>query len=282
MVMGNVSGRQDGEGCSGVKKREYEEGFEQSLTELGHGDPMLHSPPHQSPRAFQPPPIFTSQVPMDPLPRSGDLMQVRNHAAERSMAYYEELSYEKQVAATITWSLGGKQVAVTGSWDNWENVDPLWRLGKDFVIMKMLPSGVYHYRFIVDECLRYAPDVPWECDDSGNAYNVLDLQEYIPEVPPSLSEFEQPPSPPSSYDNQPLSESDFAKLPPELPPQLQITSLNRPSSSSSDQSLLRPQHTVLNHLFIQNTDGRQPMAIGSTHRFRQKYVTVVLYKPSGR
>ncbi|ESR61048.1 hypothetical protein CICLE_v10016448mg [Citrus x clementina] len=243
---------------------------------------MLHSPPHQSPRAYQPPPIFTSQVPMDPLPRSGDLMQVRNHAAERSMAYYEELSYEKQVAATITWSLGGKQVAVTGSWDNWENVDPLWRLGKDFVIMKMLPSGVYHYRFIVDECLRYAPDVPWECDDSGNAYNVLDLQEYIPEVPPSLSEFEQPPSPPSSYDNQPLSDSDFAKLPPELPPQLQITSLNRPSSSSSDQSLLRPQHTVLNHLFIQNTDGRQPMAIGSTHRFRQKYATVVLYKPSGR
>lgn len=61
-VMGNVSGRQDGEGCSGVKKREYEEGFEQSLTELGHGDPMLHSPPHQSPRPYQPPPIFTSQV----------------------------------------------------------------------------------------------------------------------------------------------------------------------------------------------------------------------------
>lgn len=61
-VMGNVSGRQDGEGCSGVKKREYEEGFELSLTELGHGDPMLHSPPHQSPRAYQPPPIFTSQV----------------------------------------------------------------------------------------------------------------------------------------------------------------------------------------------------------------------------
>lgn len=59
---------------------------------------------------------------MDPLPRSGDLMQVRNHAAERSMAYYEEFSYEKQVAATITWSLGGKQVAVTGSWDNWESV----------------------------------------------------------------------------------------------------------------------------------------------------------------
>lgn len=52
----------------------------------------------------------------------------------------------------------------------------MWRWGKDFVILKMLPSGVYHYRFIVDERLRYAPDLPWERDDSGNAYNVLDLQ----------------------------------------------------------------------------------------------------------
>lgn len=277
--MGNASGRQDGEGCSGVKKREYD--FEQSSTELGHGDPMLHSPPHQSPRAYQPPSIFTSQVPMDPLPIPGDLMQVQDHAAEHSTAYYEELSHGTQVAATIIWSLGGKQVAITGSWDNWENVVPLWRWGKDFVILKMLPSGVYHYRFIVDERLRYAPDLPWERDDSGNAYNVLDLQEYIPEVPPSLSEFEPPPSPPSSYDNQPLSDGDFGKLPPELPPQLQMASLNSPSSSTGDQSLLRPQHTVLNHLFIQN-NGRQPMAIAATHRFRQKFVTVVLYKPSGR
>lgn len=58
---------------------------------------------------------------MDPLPIPGDLMQVQDHAAEHSTAYYEELT-GTQVAATIIWSLGGKQVAITGSWDNWENV----------------------------------------------------------------------------------------------------------------------------------------------------------------
>jgi len=42
--------------------------------------------------------------------------------------------------------------------------------------MKVLPSGVYQYRFIVDGQWRYAPDLPWAKDDSGNAYNTLDLQ----------------------------------------------------------------------------------------------------------
>lgn len=52
----------------------------------------------------------------------------------------------------------------------------LHKVGKDFVILKMLPSSVFHYRFIVDDQLRYAPELPWECDDSGTAYNILDVQ----------------------------------------------------------------------------------------------------------
>ena len=53
---------------------------------------------------------------------------------------------------------------------------PLQRSGKDFTIVKVLPSGVYQYRFIADGQWRYAPDLPWAQDDSGNAYNILDLQ----------------------------------------------------------------------------------------------------------
>ena len=51
----------------------------------------------------------------------------------------------------------------------------LQSLGKEFVIIKTLPSGIYHYRFMVDGWLTCAPDLPWVCDDSGNSYNVLDL-----------------------------------------------------------------------------------------------------------
>ena len=46
--------------------------------------------------------------------------------------------------------------------------------------MKVLPSGVYQYRFIVDGQWRYIPDMPWAQDDAGNAYNILDLQVDIP------------------------------------------------------------------------------------------------------
>lgn len=71
--------------------------------------------------------------------------------------------------------------------------------------MKMLPSGVYHYRFIVDECLRYAPDVPWECDDSGNAYNVLDLQVILKNPLSLLEPFWLEGSPVFAYDKPPTS-----------------------------------------------------------------------------
>lgn len=42
--------------------------------------------------------------------------------------------------------------------------------------MKVLPSGVYQYRFIVDGHWRYAPELPCIQDEAGNAYHVLDLQ----------------------------------------------------------------------------------------------------------
>lgn len=56
------------------------------------------------------------------------------------------------------------------------NRTPLERSGKDFTIMKVLPSGVYQYRFIVDGQWRYAPDMPWIQDEAGSTYNILDLQ----------------------------------------------------------------------------------------------------------
>lgn len=113
-------------------------------------------------------------------------------------------------------------------------------------------------------------------------YNCV-TAEYIPEAPKSHSELDSPPSPFSSYDNKSINDNDFSKPPPDLPPQLQKTLLNEPSSSMAcEQPLQRPQHTVLNHLYIQNSDAGLPVVLGSTYRFRQKYVTSVLYKTSRR
>lgn len=110
------------------------------------------------------------------------------------------------------------------------------------------------------------------------------VQEYGLELPERLSKFEPPPSPPSSYDNTRLSDDDFSKPPPEVPPQLQVPFLNKPPSSSNDgdQPLSMPHYSQLNHLYIQNQIGGEFFALSSTHRFRQKFVTMVLYKPLHR
>nr|AFK34920.1 unknown [Lotus japonicus] len=197
---------------------------------------------------------------------------------------YEDVYNELGIPTMITWSYDGKDVAVEGSWDDWKTRMPLQKSGKDFTIMKVLPSGVYQYRFVVDGQWRYAPALPWAQDDAGNAYNILDLQEYVPEDIGGISSFEPPKSPDSSYSNLQLGSEDYAKEPPLVPPFLQMTLLNVPSANMETQPLpSRPQHVVLNHLYMQKgKSSPSVVALGTTHRFVAKYVTVVLYKSMQR
>ncbi|CAK9165621.1 unnamed protein product, partial [Ilex paraguariensis] len=70
---------------------------------------------------------------------------------------------------------------------------------------------------------------------------------------------------------------DYAKEPPLVPPHLQMTLLNVPSSHMEiPPPFSRPQHVVVNHLYMQK--GRScpsVVALGSTHRFLAKNVTVL-------
>ncbi|XP_020230736.1 SNF1-related protein kinase regulatory subunit beta-2 isoform X1 [Cajanus cajan] len=227
---------------------------------------------HENAMPTHSPFIFTPQVPVLPLQRA-DEMHVPSSG-------YADMYAEPGIPTMITWSYDGKEVAVEGSWDNWKTRMPLQRSGKDFAIMKLLPSGVYHYRFVVDGRKRYTPDSPWAQDDAGNAYNILDLQDYVPEDIESISSFEPPQSPDSSYDNSQLSSEDYGKEPPLVPPLLQMTVLNVPATNMEIQPpRSRPQHGVLNHLYTQKGKSiPSVVGLGTTHRFLAKYVTVVLYK----
>ncbi|XP_058083096.1 SNF1-related protein kinase regulatory subunit beta-3 [Magnolia sinica] len=96
--------------------------------------------------------------------------------------------------------------------------------------------------------------------------------------------FEVPRSPDSSYNNPFPGIEDEGRDPPTVPPHLQHTLLSFPpirEASSGDLPL--PQNVVLNHLYIENREApRSVVALGITHRFRSKFVTVVLYKPIPR
>lgn len=95
--------------------------------------------------------------------------------------------------------------------------------------------------------------------------------------------FEVPSSPDSSYSNPIPGNEDEARDPPLAPPHLQHTPLTYPASRDSSSGVPLPLSVTLNHLYIENRDPpRSVVAVGITHRFRAKYVSVVLYKPVQR
>ncbi|XP_074566813.1 SNF1-related protein kinase regulatory subunit beta-3-like [Curcuma longa] len=99
----------------------------------------------------------------------------------------------------------------------------------------------------------------------------------------SVTGFEVPTSPDSSYNNPIPGIEDEAREPPLVPPHLEHTVLNYLPSQDDPSSLSVPQNVILNHLYIENRDrSRSAIALGITHRFLSKYVTVVLYKPVQR
>ncbi|KAI3680434.1 hypothetical protein L6452_35204 [Arctium lappa] len=277
--MGNINGR-EGDANSSIGNDMAAQDVDGSHN-CDDAEFMAHSPP-PSPRVSGSPLMFTSQDPVAPLQRPDDIQP--SNPWMHSSSGYEETTGEQGIPTMITWSYDGKEVAVEGSWDNWKSRKSLQRSGKDFTILKVLPSGVYQYRFIVDGQWRYSPDMPWTQDEAGNTCNILDLQEYVPEDIQSISGFEPPGSPDSSYNHLQLDTEDYTKEPPLVPPHLQMTLLNVPSPHMEiPPPSSRPQHVVLNHLYMQK--GRSStsiVALGSTNRFLSKYVTVVLYKPIQR
>ncbi|XP_062231727.1 SNF1-related protein kinase regulatory subunit beta-1-like isoform X2 [Phragmites australis] len=222
-----------------------------------------------------------ASVPVTPLQRPTEFSPVFNHSPiNGSDEPNNSNPQEKGIPTLIAWNQGGTEVFLEGSWDNWTS-RAFERSGKDHTILLVLPSGVYHYRIIVDGELRYVPELPHVTDERGQVANLLDVHDYVPESLDSVAEFEAPPSPEHSYDLQFLGDEEFAKEPPTLPPQL-LTSVLCDTDNTNEQTP-KPQHVVLDHLFIEKGWGSQSLlALGVTHRFQSKYVSFVLYKPLRR
>ncbi|KAL5580039.1 hypothetical protein UlMin_012481 [Ulmus minor] len=287
--MGNVNGREEGgdDHPSGGRSNGdlvARGNYAQNPTRVASSESMGNGTPPGSPRRSVSPILFSSQVPVAPL-RRGDgpsfLPQNWNNESREA----DDNPPEKGIPTMITWSFGGNNVAVEGSWDNWQSRRALQRCVKDHSILMVLPCGVYHYKFIVDGEWRYIPDLPFVADETGNVCNLLDVNDFVPESLDSVAEFETPSSPDSTYSQTLPAEEDFAKEPVLVPSQLHLTVLgmentNEATCSSTSSSSSKPQHVVLNHLFIEKGWASQSVvALGLTHRFQSKYVTVVLYKP---
>ncbi|XWS71804.1 hypothetical protein CRYUN_Cryun03dG0169700 [Craigia yunnanensis] len=242
-------------------------------------DSMANTPP-LSPRRSRSPLLFAAQEKCaDDLPINERVLSIWGSglSTDRLVAF----GAFSGIPVIITWNYGGNDVAVEGSWDNWRSRTMLQRSGKDHSILLVLTSGIYHYKFIVDGEWRYTPHLLFVADEMGHVCNLLDAHDYVPENLDSLTEFEAPGSPNSSYGQAFPTEEDFAKEPVVVPSQLHLTVLGTDNQEGASSS--KPQHVVLNHLFIEKGWASQSVvALGLTHRFESKYVTVVLYKPLKR
>ncbi|CAM8978543.1 unnamed protein product [Rhodiola kirilowii] len=269
--MGNASGREEGanDGSNGAKT--------DHPVRVGSSDSMKGNSPPASPGLSHSPLMFAPQLPIAPLRTDdGHPLFYQNWQSD---TYVD--SPEQVVPIMITWTYGGTKVAVEGSWDNWTSRKTLQKSGKDHSILLVLPSGIYHYKFIVDGEWRHSPDLPSIADEMGCVCNLLDVHDYVPENLDSVAEFEFPASPDSSYSQSYPPDEDYAKDPVLVPPQQRLTVVGEQKPveeliPSSD----KPQHIMLNHLYIEKGWAPQSVvALGLTHRFQSKYVTVVLYKP---
>lgn len=234
------------------------------------------------------PPVFGSPLPSPLNPsdfaRNSNLSNVGSVYASSYGGTNQSLasthSPKAVVPTVLTWSHGGQEVYVAGDFSQWNKI-PLTKSHDDFTTVLELPLGDYTFRFWVDGEWKTTSELPTIPDSDGNLTNYLEVfQEGLDDR--SISFAQKP-------DELVFNEADFTRKIPQpdandkephlLPPHLTKIILNSDTISESDPSLLpTPHHVMLNHLYaLSIRDG--VMVLGSTLRYRQKYVTSVFYKP---
>ena len=183
-------------------------------------------------------------------------------------------------------------MSVSGSFNDWQKI-PLRASREDFTTIVELPEGQHQYKYFIDGRWIHDPGEAMVSDNFGGLNNIMevkrsdyDFNEAIDvdiEASGAASTAALSSSPPGEYSTLLPEESLVTPLrspsPPTLPPQLLHALLNLDPISEEDPSLMAiPSHVMLNHLYALSVrDG--VMVLGSTHRYRQKYITTMLYKP---
>eukprot|EP00041_Stephanoeca_diplocostata_P017604 m.359548 g.359548 ORF g.359548 m.359548 type:complete len:345 (-) comp20759_c0_seq3:370-1404(-) len=193
------------------------------------------------------------------------------------------------------WKGMANEVGVSGSFNDWGKPVSLKRVERNsFKVELDLSSEPYEYKYIVDGVWKHDPLAPVVASGLGSLNNILSIDDggdvsTAVVATAKLDSFEDDSSrscfgrttPPGEYsqDIPPFSESD---IPPQLPPHLNKATLNSEPLKNirNDPSELPvPNHVVLDHLYAQSVKDRV-LVLGATHRYKKKYVTTVMYKPT--
>ncbi|KAJ3380564.1 hypothetical protein HDU92_005899 [Lobulomyces angularis] len=220
---------------------------------------------------------------------------------------------KKIIPIILTWTQGGENVNITGTFNNWKQKIKMKKSAQDFSTIIDLEPGTHRIKFIVDDEWKCSDDLPIATDSDGNLVNLIFISdetgnglgdgfdncesgefpqepeveiEYNNEIPAYLLKSDQE----RNYEedlnlNQAktdLVEDKINQLPTEPPPLLpkycEKVLLNTVQESKLDLLKLPiPNHVTLNHLYACSIkDG--VMALACTSRYRKKFVTTILYK----
>lgn len=106
-----------------------------------------------------------------------------SHGSNSSLRQSElEDSSEDNVPTVFRWEHGGRNVFLTGTFNNWERQIPMHKSGNDFTYVHNLKRGKHAFKFIVDDEWRFAPDQPTIADVEGHINNFIDVSEFVPYV----------------------------------------------------------------------------------------------------
>merc|ERR1712013_66680 len=206
------------------------------------------------------------------------------------------------------WSHGGKDVYVAYSGDNWSQKYRMHRSHNDFSLIMNVPAGVYHYKFIVDNQWRCAPDQKHVRDANGAYSNVLDVRSssYRNLVEAQRKRRKKERDKVQFEYTQNLPSADhFVQDPPICPIHLHTVILNRQKPEESDEDgdgassasaaghrakskakarlnvmeLPKPLRVSLNHLYVSDKREEEVVTLGMTERYEDKFFTTVYYTP---
>ncbi|KAM7208796.1 hypothetical protein V8F20_000959 [Naviculisporaceae sp. PSN 640] len=126
-----------------------------------------------------------------------------------------------------------------------------------------------------------AQSKPDQAEEEGKAsrYRIIPPAEvFASKIPKYLLDFDQPEDTPA-YHNA-VTAIDKLPTPPALPGFLGKPILNAATLIKDDNSVLNmPNHTVLNHLATSSIKNNI-LAVSATTRYKNKYVTTIMYKPT--
>ncbi|KAL0074551.1 5'-AMP-activated protein kinase beta subunit, interation domain-containing protein [Phycomyces blakesleeanus] len=206
------------------------------------------------------------------------------------------------VTTLLTWTQGGNNVYVTGTFNGWKHKIKLVKSTHDFNVVLELPPGTHRLKFIVDDEWKCSNDLETATDPKGNLVNYIRVMD---EDEDSTDEFNSPSkgldrsgasTPEEEYTSKVPSdllalatamasaEDDKNRMaalewerkqpqPPGLPPHLEKVLLNSQAVSEEDNSvLMEPNHVTLNHLYACSIKD-QVMALSTTTRYRKKVIS---------